>query len=97
MEQLEFMYKAHRPIVRTAHVGVVSSGDLEVLMEPSESGAAEVCIRTHTEGFGEVWRVVLDRFFETHDLAVKIQMNDFGATPGVVLLRLYQAVEVLES
>jgi malonate decarboxylase acyl carrier protein len=96
VEQLKFQYRANRSISTTAHVGVVGSGDLEILLEPSNSGMAEVNIRTQTEGFGIIWRALLERFFLTHDIAVKIEINDFGATPGVVTLRLAQAVEVLD-
>jgi len=34
---------------------------------------------------------VLDRFFARHDGAVRIYINDAGATPGSVMLRLEQA------
>jgi len=40
---------------------------------------------------------VLDRFFSKYDGAVRIEINDAGATPGSVMLRLEQAVEVIES
>jgi malonate decarboxylase delta subunit len=33
METLNFEYEAKRPLRRRAHVGVVGSGDLEVLIE----------------------------------------------------------------
>ena len=36
METLNFEYEAKQPLTRRAHVGVVGSGDLEVLIEPSE-------------------------------------------------------------
>jgi malonate decarboxylase delta subunit len=50
-----------------------------------------------SEGVREIWKAVLDRFFDQNDLAAVIEINDFGATPGVVSLRLAQAVEVLQS
>lgn len=96
MEQLIFRYDAARCISKRAHIGVVSSGDLEILIEPSDAGQAEVRIRTQSEGFGDTWKALLDRFFLTNDIAAKIDVNDFGATPGVVTLRLAQAMEVLE-
>lgn len=97
MEILTFQYKATQIVNRRAHVGVVSSGDLEILIEPSTDPYAHVVIRTNTEGFGDIWKVVLDRFFDQHNFAAVIEINDFGATPGVVSLRLAQAVEVLQS
>jgi malonate decarboxylase delta subunit len=96
MEQIEFDYPAKRQITGRAHVGVVGSGDLEVLMEPREGDGAHVLIRTSVDGFRDTWKAVLDRFFSRYDGTVQIQINDAGATPGNVLLRLEQAVEVSE-
>ena len=94
MELLEFDYPtATRRVNRNAHVGVVGSGDMEVLMEPAEKQGAHVSIRTSVGGFGSSWKAVLDRFFAKYDGAVRIEINDAGATPGSVLLRLEQAVE----
>ena len=98
MEELKFDYpSAKRPITKRAHVGVVGSGDMEVLMEPAETGGAYVSIQTSVNGFGSSWKAVMDRFFAKYDGAVLIYINDAGATPGSVMLRLEQAVEVIES
>ncbi len=97
MEQLEFTYPATRAIPHRAHVGVVGSGDLEVLLEPLEAATALVVIRTSVGGFGSTWKAVLDRFFATYDGRVRIDINDSGATPGSVTLRLWQAVELSEK
>jgi malonate decarboxylase delta subunit len=96
MEQIEFDYPAKRRVARRAHVGVVGSGDLEVLLEPTDRDGATVLIRTSVDGFRDTWKAVLDRFFSRYDGKVRIQINDAGATPGSVLLRLEQAVEVSE-
>jgi malonate decarboxylase delta subunit len=48
-------------------------------------------------GFGSSWKAVLDRFFARYDGAVHISINDAGATPGSVMLRLEQAAEVIEA
>jgi malonate decarboxylase delta subunit len=96
METLRFDYPASQPVSRRAHVGVVGSGDLEVLLEPSLDEQAHVTVRTSADGFGEVWQAVLDRFF-TRNLAAAIEINDAGATPGTVALRLAQAVEESRS
>jgi malonate decarboxylase delta subunit len=96
MEKIEFDFPtARRRISRRAHVGVVGSGDMEVLIEPSMTEGAHVSITTSVNGFGETWKSVFDRFFSKFDGAVHIQINDAGATPGSVLLRLEQAVEAL--
>jgi malonate decarboxylase delta subunit len=93
MQTLSFDYPASRPVSRRAHVGVVGSGDLEVLLGPSPDGQAHVAVRTSADGFEDVWREVLDRFFARNDLAAAIEINDAGATPGTVYLRLAQAAE----
>lgn len=96
METLNFQYDAVRKPAARAHVGAVGSGDLEILVEPSAGLHAHVRIRTSVQGFEETWRAVLDKFFYMHPIAASIQINDYGATPGVVSLRLAQAIEVLE-
>jgi len=97
MERLSFTYPARQRLTRRAHVGVVGSGDLEVLLEPSSDPQAHVSITTSVDGFGAVWKNVLDRFFTRFEGAAMIEINDFGATPGVVMLRLEQAVEALRT
>jgi malonate decarboxylase delta subunit len=98
MEQLKFEYpSAKRRVTKKAHVGVVGSGDMEVLMQPAETGSANVSILTSVNGFSSSWKAVMDRFFSKFDGAVRIDINDAGATPGSVMLRLEQAVEVIES
>jgi malonate decarboxylase delta subunit len=97
MEQFEFNYPAKRRAPKRAHVGVVGSGDLEVLLEPIDGTTASVRIRTSVDGFQTAWQAVLDRFFSQYDGAVRIEINDAGATPGAVSLRLQQAVEASET
>ena len=94
MEIFLFEYKATKIVPHRAHVGVVGSGDLEVLIEPSATQQATIFIRTSIEGFGEAWKAVMDRFFAVNDISAHVTINDFGATPGVVGLRLAQALEV---
>jgi malonate decarboxylase delta subunit len=97
METLIFKYAAGRPLTRRAHVGVVGSGDLEVLIEPSDDAAAHVRVRTSVDGYARVWKAVLDRFFAHFDGAARVEINDFGAAPGTVTLRLEQAAEEVRS
>jgi malonate decarboxylase delta subunit len=70
---------------------------MEVLMESSEGEGAHVSIITSVNGFRDTWKSVFDRFFSRFDGAVRIHINDAGATPGSVLLRLEQAVEMIEQ
>ena len=93
MEKLHFKYPASQPVKQRAHVGVVGSGDLEVLLEPSCDDTAQVSVTTSVDGFGQTWKLVMDRFFSRYQYAASIEINDFGATPGAVSLRLEQAVE----
>jgi malonate decarboxylase delta subunit len=76
-----------------AHVGVVSSGDMELLLEPMQHGAT-VNVVTMVSGHRKTWEAVLGRFFERYPYAISVEINDHGATPGLVWLRLEQAVEL---
>lgn len=97
METLNFEYEATQPLTRRAHVGVVGSGDLEVLIEPLAEPATRVRVRTSVDGYGQVWKAILDRFFSHFGHAARVEINDFGATPGTVTLRLEQAAELLRA
>jgi len=76
-------------------VGVVGSGNLEVLFEPAElNGKVKFVIETSVHGFDETWQAVTRSCAERYRLAnLVITINDAGATPAVVSLRLMQAVE----
>ena len=100
MEKLEFQYSAGAAATRRAIVGVVGSGDLEVLLEPGIAGRTTVSVTTSVNGFGPVWQAQLDRVFKggvvgAQGPAVAIEINDFGATPGVVGMRIAQAFDAL--
>lgn len=97
METLQFSYKAHDVTTKKVHVGVVGSGDLEVIFEPICGDFAKVSVITGSDGFEAVWDKVLTRFFQRYPLITKVTIHDFGATPGVVNLRLTQALEVLNN
>ncbi len=75
-----------------ALVGVLASGNLEVLVEPA--GECRVDVETSAHGFGEVWAAVVAEFFDQHRDALaglRFTVHDAGATPAVVALRLEQA------
>lgn len=93
MEKMTFTYTATQSVAHRVHVGVVGSGDLEILLEPSPDQQAHVQIRTSVDGYGAIWKAVLDRFFTRYAPAATLELNDFGATPGMVMLRLQQAME----
>jgi malonate decarboxylase delta subunit len=93
IETLTYTYAATSSVANRAHVGVVASGNCELLLEPAGDERATVLIRTSVRGYGDTWNAVLERFFDRHPVAVHIEINDFGATPAVVALRLEQALE----
>ena len=63
----------------------------------SPDSQAHVLVNTSVEGFGAAWKNVLDRFFARFQGAASIEINDFGATPGTVMLRLEQAAEATRT
>jgi malonate decarboxylase delta subunit len=93
IETLTYRYGASGSVARRAHVGVVASGNCEVLLEPSAADHASIVVQTSVTGYGDTWKAVLGRFFERNPVAVRVEINDFGATPAVVALRLEQALE----
>jgi malonate decarboxylase delta subunit len=82
-----------------ALVGVVASGNLEVLLE--RGGPADRCtieIETAAHGFGELWAAVMADFVERRATGgLRIAINDGGARPDTVALRLAQAVRLIEE
>ncbi len=79
--------------------GVVSSGNLEVLVEPGPDTARCVFdVQTAAHGFSEVWQAVLRDFATRHPVGGLIfSIHDAGATPAVVSLRLDQAYQSLRT
>ncbi|WP_011301041.1 malonate decarboxylase subunit delta [Cupriavidus necator] len=98
MEQLRFEYPAGVPAATRVLVGVVGSGDLEVMVEPGTSGVTTVDVTTSVNGYARVWDAQLSRVFAAETrAAMQIRIHDFGATPGVVGMRLAEAFEALDA
>jgi malonate decarboxylase delta subunit len=99
METLNYRFEnGTRSLATPAQmVGVVGSGNLEVLIEPAPlGGACEIEVKTAAVGFGAIWQAVMTDFHQRWQLAdIRIAINDMGATPAVVSLRLDQAVETM--
>jgi malonate decarboxylase delta subunit len=96
MENLKYRFDGGQPTQgATAIVGVLGSGNLEVLVEPAElGGACDIEVKTAARGFGTIWQAVLNDFFARHKAGdIRISVNDAGATPAIVSLRLDQAIE----
>ncbi|HLZ96960.1 MAG TPA: malonate decarboxylase acyl carrier protein [Steroidobacteraceae bacterium] len=102
MEKLSF--KLDAPIRaggsrKQAIVGVVASGNLEVLLErASPSDVCTIDVATAAHGFGTVWEAVLRDFVARRAAGgLRISVNDGGARPDTVALRLAQGVRMIEE
>ena len=83
-----------RPVTATL-VGYVGSGDLEVMIEPHTQSCALINIQTATSGSRARWEQVIDQVNAINPLpAMRMDIHDFSATPGVIRLRLEQAIEL---
>ncbi len=98
VEMLQYVFAGQRDAGPFAPVlvGVVGSGNLEVLLEAVAGAACTVHVETSARGFGAIWEAVVLDFHRRHPLAgVRVSIHDMGATPAVVGLRLDQAVAEL--
>ena len=98
LDRLDYTLPGQRPAGHFAPVlvGVVASGNLEVLLEPSAGSDCQVHIETSARGYGAIWEAVVHDFHRRHALAgIRVSVHDMGATPAVVSLRLDQAVSEL--
>ncbi len=98
LETMDFDFSGGRPVpaFATLLVGVVGSGNLEVMVEPAEGSLCRVEVQTSARGFRPIWAAVMQDFHDRHSLAgVRVSISDMGATPAVVSLRLQQAVAPL--
>ena len=98
METLHFTFDGGQPTqsFAPALVGVVASGNLEVLLEPASGTACRIDVDTSARGFGAIWEAVLRDFHARHALGgIVVSIHDMGATPAVVSLRLDQAVAAI--
>jgi len=100
MERMAYRLTAPHPAGgtrRQAIVGVVASGNLEVLVEralPPDVCSVEVA--TSARGFGPVWEAVVADFVARRAAGgLRIAINDSGARPDTVTLRLAQAVRLI--
>lgn len=104
LERLEFEFIRESEDERNdweyLHIGHVMSGDLEILAErlPSDANVTRIHVTTGAVGFGDVWQMVIDEFMATHRIGgCEIWINDDGATPAVVKLRLWQLAREMSA
>ncbi len=98
LESLDFEFPGSRAAgsFPAVLVGVVGSGNLEVMLEPAAAPTCRFQVQTSARGFGAIWQAVFRDFQDRHSLAgVAVSINDMGATPAVVSLRLAQAAAAL--
>jgi malonate decarboxylase delta subunit len=98
METLTFEYQGGLAVAApppAVLAGVVGSGNLEILVEAEGPGdRCTIVIITAATGFEAIWQAVMDDFVARHRPGgVRLSINDVGATPAVVSLRLEQAWE----
>ena len=77
----------------------MASGNLEVLVERILPNAeCRLEIKTAAVGFGEAWNAVIVDFVERYSPGgLKFSINDGGAHPDTVSLRLAQAARLIEE
>jgi len=101
METYNYKYtlKKQVPHNHTIKIGVAGSGNLEVIIQPgSDPKVTEFTVKTEITGFKATWDAVIDRFVEEYPFAgLSFTLNDAGASPPVVSLRLRQGIETYES
>lgn len=98
IEVFDYRFEGRRPAggFPPVLVGVVGSGNLEVLLEADIGPLCSVHVETSARGYGSIWDAVVRDFHQRHGLAgVRVSIHDMGATPAVVGLRLDQAVSEL--
>jgi len=96
MEELVYRFSSQASPAESGPVlcGVAASGNLEVLAKPGvDPEACTFVIRTSARGFGDTWAAVLASFAAAHTAGgIDFGINDMGATPAVVSLRLSQVL-----
>ena len=101
METYTFTFHPKKPLKKSPLIviGVAGSGNLEVVVKPNSDQAATLfTVRTATTGFKQTWQAVIERFIEDYPFSgLSFILNDAGAAPPVVALRLRQAIETYQT
>ncbi|MDP4144237.1 MAG: malonate decarboxylase acyl carrier protein [Bacillota bacterium] len=94
IDLLLFKYKGEKPLPKTVQVGASAFGDLEVLMEPHKGEHCLVVVKSNVYNFFGAWESILNKFFNSMNIVAYVEINDFGAPPAIITMRLLQAVEL---
>ena len=102
MQTMTFEYDAKSKAkgqCATAIVGVVASGNLEAMFERKlPDTKCKVEISTSVTGFDDIWKAVVADFVERASPGgMHIAINDGGARPDTVSLRLMQGQAMMEK
>jgi len=101
MDTYEYSFKLNKTLKAglITKVGVAGSGNLEVVIKPdSNIQGTKIVVNTSISGFKPTWDEVIKRYVEDYPFnGLHIVLNDAGATPAVVSLRLRQALETYQS
>lgn len=100
MEKMEFRFSlpGERLQGKKTVCGVVGSGNLEVIIEENTTSETIFTIQTAIDHYKPVWKMVVGDFVNQHQpVGLQFTLNDNGAIPAVVLLRLSQALEEFQG
>ena len=100
MEKMEFQFDTtgKRSQGNRTVCGVVGSGNLEVIVEENKTLHTIFNVQTAVEHYRPIWKMVIDDFVSDHKpVGLHFTLNDNGATPAVVSLRLRQAFELFQG
>lgn len=100
MEKMEFRFTlpGERLQGKKTVCGVVGSGNLEVIIEENTTSETIFTIQTAIDHYKPVWKMVVGDFVNQHQpVGLQFTLNDNGAIPAVVLLRLSQALEEFQG
>lgn len=96
MENLKFNFELTGLKAKGKRVvcGVVGSGNLEIIIEENKTSKTQFKICTSVDNYKHIWSMVIEDFVKEYQpVGLKFTINDNGATPPVVSLRLRQAIE----
>ncbi len=101
MDIYEYTFKPSKALKKasTTKVGVAGSGNLEIIIKPHQNNEeTKIVVNTSITGFKTTWDELIKRFVHDNDYkGLHITLNDAGATPPVVALRLRQALDTYQS
>jgi malonate decarboxylase beta subunit len=101
MDQYHYSFTLSKKLPRAAmiKVGTAGSGNLEIIIKPkADDKTTDILVNTPVQGFKTTWDAVIERYISDYPYTgLDISLNDAGATPPVVALRLRQAIETYQS